>query len=149
MRRITFVLSTILLGLIFVQCDRDRQMGNQHMEMGDQQMEQMMQNPEMRRGMMQRMAENPDMRREMMSQMRAGMGQMDQDAMLDHMQSMMEDPEQRQRMLSHVQQMQEMLENEEFDREQMRQMMEGSPMMGMHMRCMQMMQGPGSEQSQD
>jgi hypothetical protein len=124
-------------------------MGDQQMGMGNQQMEQMMQKPEMRRAMMQRMAENPQMRREMMNQMRAGMGQMDQDAMLDHMQSMMEDPEQRQQMLSHVQKMQEILENEEFDREQMRQMMQSAPVMGMHMRCMQMMQGPGFEQTQD
>lgn len=149
MRQITFVLSTILLALLFVQCDRDRQMGDQQMGMGDQQMQQMMQKPEMRRAMMQRMAENPEIRREMMNQMRAGMGQMDQDAMLDHMQSIMEDPEQRQQMLSHIHQMQEMLENEEFDREQMRQMMENAPVMGMHMRCMQTMQGPGFEQGQD
>ena len=32
-----------------------------------------------------------------------------------------------------------MMENGEFDREQMREMMEQSPMMGMHMNCMQMM----------
>jgi len=149
MRHITFILSTILLALLFVQCDRDRQMGNQQLGMGDQQMEQMMQNPEMRRGMMQQMASNPEMREEMMARMRSEMGQMSQDAMLDHMQSMMKDPEQRQRMLSHVQKMQVMLENEEFDRDQMRQVMENSPMMGMHMRCMQMMQGPGIEQGQE
>jgi len=32
-----------------------------------------------------------------------------------------------------------MMENEEFDREQMREMMQQSPMMGMQMNCMQMM----------
>ena len=136
MRLITLILSTILLGSIFIQCDRDRQMGYRQMgdhQMGDQQMEQMVKNPEMRRGMIQRMAENPEMRREMMTQMRTRMGQMDQEAMLDQIQTMMENPQQRQRMLSHMQQMQEMLENEEFDRDQMRQMMEDSPMMGMHM----------------
>jgi len=34
--------------------------------------------------------------------------------------------------------MQTMLENDEFDRDQMRQMMQDSPMMKMHMQCMQM-----------
>lgn len=147
MRLITFILFTILFGLIFVQCDSDRRMGDH--QTGEQQMEQMIQNPEMRRGMMQRMAGNPEMRREMMNQMRSGMGQMDREEMLDHMQSMMEDPEHRQRMLSHMQRLQEMLQNEEFDREQMREMMEQSPMMGMHVRCMQMMQEPDSGQDQD
>ena len=51
--------------------------------------------------------------------------------------------------MTHMQQMQEMLDSGDFDREQMREMMGQSPMMGMHMRCMQMMQEPGSNQGQD
>lgn len=35
--------------------------------------------------------------------------------------------------------MMDMLDSDSFDREQMREMMEQSPMMGMHMNCMQMM----------
>lgn len=136
MRVFTLALTTVLIGLIFMACNRDTQMENH--QMSDQQMEQMMQNPEMRQGMMRRMANNPEMRSEMMAQMRSGMGQMDQEAMLDRMEEMMQNPERRQQMLAHVQAMQTMLENEEFDREQMRQMMQGSPMMRMQMQCMQM-----------
>jgi hypothetical protein len=147
MRSIVILLFTVLTGMALIQCDRDTRMENH--QMGDQQMQQMMQNPEMRRGMMQRMTSNPEMRREIMNQMRSGMGQMNREEMLDRMQAMMEDPERKEQMLAHLQNMQAMLENETFDREQMRQMMDKSPMMGMHMQCMQMMQEPGSDQSQD
>lgn len=136
MRVLITILTTILLSTLFVQCDRNPQMGDQ--QINEQQMEQMMQNPQMRQGMMQRMANDSMMRREMMAQMRSGMGQMNQEAMLDRMETMMQNPEQRQRMLAHVENLQRMLENEEFDRNQMRQMMEESPMMRMHMQCMQM-----------
>lgn len=136
MKSYTTVLITILLVSTFAACDRDTQMENQ--QMSDQQMEQMMQNPEMRQGMMQRMASDPALRSEMMTQMRSGMGQMDQEAMLDRMETMMQNPELRKKMLAHIQTIQTMLETEEFDRDQMRQMMNESPMMGMHMQCMQM-----------
>ena len=136
MRVYTLVLTMILVGSIFSACNRDTQMENN--QMSDQQIEQMMQNPEMRQGMMQRMTSDPAMRSEMMAQMRSGMGQMDQEAMLDRMETMFQDPEHRQQMIAHMQNMQTMLENEEFDRDQMRRMMEDSPMMRMHMQCMQM-----------
>ena len=138
MRFTIYLLFTVIASMTLIQCDRDTRMGNH--QMSDQQMEQMMQNPDMRQSMMQRMTSNPEMRQEMMNQMRSGMGQLNQDEMLDHMQAMMEDPERREQMLTHVQNMQEMLENETFDREKMRQMMQSSPMMGMRMQCMQMMQ---------
>ena len=136
MRVFTTIVTAILLSAIFVQCDRNPKMGNQ--QMNEQQMQQMMQNPDMRQGMMQRMASDSMMRREMMAQMRSGMGQMDQEAMLDRMETMMQNPERRQQMRIHMQNMLRMLENEEFDRDQMRQMMEESPMMRMHMQFMQM-----------
>lgn len=147
MRSLILIISSILLTFTFIQCDRDSHMGSN--QMGDQQMNRMMQNPEIRRGMMQRMANDPDMRREMMRQVRSGMGQMDQEAMLDRMEAMMQDPERKERMLTRVQNMQEMLEKDEFDREEMRNMMEQSPMMGMQMRCVQMMEEPGSGDNQE
>lgn len=133
----TIIISFILFGFLFVQCDRDRRMRSH--QMNGQQMEQLMQNPEVRQKIMQRMADNPEMRREMMNHMRSGMTQLDQESMMANMISMMEDPEHRQQMVSHMQKMQSMLEQEEFDPAEMKRMMQESDMMQIHMQCMQMM----------
>lgn len=161
MRLTIYLLLAVITGLVMVQCDRNTQMGNH--QMNDEQMGQMMQNPqnrqammgrlmqnpEARRAMMGQMAENPEMRQEMMGQMRSSMMNMDQDEILDRMEQMFSNPERRQQIAAQMKQIQEMLESGEFDREQMREMMGQSPMMGIQMRCMQMMQEPDSNQEQD
>ena len=159
---------TLLLSLplIFVQCNQTQDGERPHM-MGDEQMGQMMDNPEQRQAimaqmmqnpeqrqammtqmmqnqeqrqaMMSQMMQNPEMRHEFMNRMNSSMMEEDHDLILDRMEMMMNDPERREQIKAHMQQMMAMLENGEFDREQMREMMDQSPMMGMHMNCMQMM----------
>jgi len=63
----------------------------------------------------------------------------DHGIMLDRMEEMMNDPARIEQMKAYMQQMIAMMENGEFDREQMREIMEQSPMMGMQMNCIQMM----------
>jgi hypothetical protein len=148
------VLFMLLLSFpfIFAQCNHSQDGERQHMvgegQMGQMMdnpeqrqaiMSQMMQNSEQRQAMMAQMAENPEMRNEFMSHMHSYMVNGNHDMMLDRMETVMNDPDRREQMKSHMQQMLDMMENEEFDREQMREMMEQSPMMGMHMNCMQMM----------
>ena len=139
MRLTFYLLIAIVTGMSLIQCDRDSQMENHHMN--DEQMGQMMQNPEARKAMMTQMAQDPEMRQEMMRQMRSSMMNMDQDQMLDHMEQVMNDAERRQQMISHMTQMVEILESGEFNREEMKQMMNESPMAGMNMRCMMMGEG--------
>ena len=145
---------TLLLSLplFFVQCNQTQDGERSHM-MGDEQMgqmmdnpeqrqaimAQMMQNPEQRQAMMSQMMQNPEMRHAFMNRMNSSMMEEDHDLILDRMEMMMNDPERREQIKAHMQQMMAMLENGEFDREQMREMMDQSPMMGMHMNCMQMM----------
>jgi len=158
----SYILLFLALPLFLTQCHQTNNDGHDQMMGGDQMsmmmenqeqrqamMGRMMQNPEARRAMMGQMAQNPEMRQEMMRQMRSSMMSMDQDEMLDRMEQMLSDPERRQQMITHMQQMQKMLDSGDFDREQIREMMRQSPMMGMHMRCMQMMQEPGLNQDQD
>jgi hypothetical protein len=146
------IVFTLLLSLPFIlaQCmqdsDRNQMMDERQMsqmmqnpEQRQAMMNQMMQNPEQRQAMMSQMADNPEMRRQMMQQMRSSMMSGDRDMMLDRMEAMMNDPEQREQMKVHLQQMLAMMENGDFDRNKMREMMEESPMMGMHLNCMQMM----------
>jgi len=132
MRLTIYLLFVVITGLATVQCDRNAQMENR--QMNEEQMGQMMQNPQNHQAMM--------------GQMRSSMMNMDQDEMLDRMEQMFSNPVRRQRMAAQMKQMQEMLESGEFDREKMREMMGQSPMMVMQMRCMQMMQEPGSNQEQ-
>jgi len=148
------VLFMLLLSLPFIlaQCNHSQDEERDHM-MDNQQVGQMMNNPEQRQAMtgqmmqnrehrqemMSQMAEDTEMRHEFMSQMHSSMMNENHDMMLDRMETMMNDPEHREQMKTHIQQMLAMMENEEFDREQMREMMQQSPMMGMHMNCMQMM----------
>ena len=148
------VLFTLLLSLPFIlaQCNHSQDEERDHM-MDNQQVGQMMNNPEQRQAMrtqmmqnrehrqemMSQMAGNPEMRQEYMSQMHSSIMNENHDMMLDRMETMMNDPEHREQMKSHIQQMLAMMENGEYDREQMREMMEQSPMMKMHMNCMQMM----------
>lgn len=150
-RTIIFIL-LLSLPFILAQCSQHQDGERQHM-MSDQPMEQMMDNPEQRRAIMTQMMNNPEqrqammtqmmqnqeMRHDFMNQMNSSMMNEDHDMMLDRMEIMMNDPEQRDQMKSHLQQMLAMIENGEFNREQMREMMDQSPMMGMHMNCMQMM----------
>ena len=148
------VIFTLLLSLplILAQCNHSQDGERHHMMNEDQMsqimqnpeqrqamMNQMMQNPEQRETMMAQMAENPEMRQQMMQQMHSSMMSGEQDMVLDRMEEMLNDPDQREQMKAHMQQMMAMMENGEFDREQMREMMDQSPMMGMHMNCMQMM----------
>ena len=131
---------TLLLSipLILAQCNHSEN-GDRHHMTGDEQISQMMQSPEQRQAMMNHMTENPEMHHELMTHMHSSMMSQNHDHMLNRMETMMNDPEQREQMKSHMQQMMEMMESGEFDREQMREMMEQSPMIGMHMNCMQMM----------
>ena len=148
------VLFMLLLSFpfIFAQCNHSQDGERQHMvgegQMGQMMdnpeqrqaiMSQMMQNSEQRQAMMAQMAENPEMRNEFMSHMHSTMMSGNHDQMLDRMEAMMNDPEQRDQMRAHMQRMMEMLDSDEFDRDQIREMMRQSPMMGMHMNCMQMM----------
>ncbi len=150
-KTITFLL-LLSLPLILAQCNQSQD-GERHHMMDERQMSQMMQNPEQmqammnqmmqnpdhRQAMMTQMAENPEMRQQMMQRMHSSMMNGDRDMMLDRMEEMMNEPEQRNQMISHMQQMIAMMENGDFDRDQMREMVEQSPMMGMHMNCIQMM----------
>lgn len=146
---LTLILS---LPLILAQCnqsqdeERDHMMDNQqvgqmmnNLEQREAIMTQMMQNPEHRQTLMMQMAENPDMRNEFMTQLNASMMNEDHETMLDRMEAMMNNPEQREQLRAQMQSMMEMLDSDAFDRDQMREMMEQSPMMGMQMNCMQMM----------
>ena len=149
------IIFTLLLSLPFIlaQCNQNHD-GERPNMMGDWQMgqmmdnpeqrqaimAQMMNNPEQRQAMMNQMIQNPEMRHEYMSQMNSSMMNGDHEMMLDRMEIMMNDPERREQMKSHMQQMMAMMENGEFDREQMREMMEQSPMMGMQMNNMHMME---------
>ena len=130
---------TLLLSfpLILAQCNHSQDVERQHM-MGEDQMGQI-NNPEQRQAMMTQMAQNPEMRNEFMSHMYSSMMSGNHEMMLDRMETMMNDPEQREQMKAQMQQMMAIMENDEFDRGHMREMMEQSPMMGMHMNCMQMM----------
>jgi len=147
------VLLILLLSLPFIlaQCDRsqnearDRMMDNQQVgqmmnspEQRQTMTNQMMQNREHRQEMMSQMAEDTEMRHEFMAQMHSSMMDGNHDKMLDRMETMMDDPDHREQMKAHMQQMLAMMETEEFDREQMRSMMDQSPMMGNQMNCMQM-----------
>ncbi|REL39031.1 hypothetical protein DYD21_03485 [Rhodohalobacter sp. SW132] len=148
------VLFMLLLSLPFIlaQCNHSQDEERDHM-MDNQQVGQMMNNPEQRQAMttqmmqnrehrqemMRQMAEDTEMRHEFMNQMHSSMMNENHDMMLDRVETMMNDPEQREQMKTHMQQMLAMMENEEFDREQMRVMMEQSPVMGKQMNCMQMM----------
>ena len=148
------VLFTLLLSLtfIFAQCTHSQDEERDHM-MDNQQVGQMMNNPEQRQAMrtqmmqnrehrqeiMSQMAGNPEMRQEYMSQMHSSFMKENHDMMLDRMETMMNDPEHREQMKSHMQQILAMMDNGEYDREHMREMMEQSPMMKMHMNCMQIM----------
>ena len=148
------VLFTLLLSLPFIlaQCNHSQDEERDHM-MDNQQIGQMMNNPEQRQAMrtqmmqnrehrqeiISQMAGNPEMRQEYMSQMHSSIMKENYEMMLDRMETMMNDPEHREQMKSHMQQMLAMMDNGEYDREHMREMMEQSPMMKMHMNCMQIM----------
>ena len=137
--RKTFIYTLLLsLPLIFAQCNEPIDEDRQHM-MGDQQTGQMMNNPEQRQAIMSQMAANPEMRAEFMNHMQSSMMNGESEMMLDRMETMMNDPEHREQMITHRQQMIAMMESDNFDREQMREMMQQSPMMSMHMNYMQMM----------
>jgi hypothetical protein len=144
---------TLLLSLplILVQCNQSESGERQQHMMSEGQMSQMMQNPEQRQvmmsqvmqnpeqrqAMMAQMVQNPEMRSEFMSQMNSSMMNEDHDMMLDRMEAMMNNPEQREQIRAQMQRMMNVLDNDTFDREQMREMMNDSPMMAMHMNCIQ------------
>ena len=133
-----FIFTLLLsLPLILAQCNHSQD-GEPHHMMGEDQMG-LMNNPEQRQAMMTQMAQNPEMRNEFMGHMHSSMMSGNHEMMLDRMETMMNDPEQREQMKAQMQQMMAIMENDEFDRGHMREMMEQSPMMGMHMNCMQMM----------
>lgn len=152
MKKMTIVPILLAASFLLVQCNQtqdetpqhminDRQMG-QMMDNPEQQraiMNQMMQNADQRQELMAQMAENPEMRTEFMGHMQSGMMNADHDQMLDRMEAIMNNPEQRDRMRTQMQRMMEVLESDTLDRDQMREMLNQSPMMGMHMNCMQMM----------
>jgi hypothetical protein len=150
MNRSTIIASALLISLIFLSCERpsqdndhmmnDEQMGQMMQDSQNRQamMSQMMQNPESRQAMMARMAQDPEMRMEMMQQMQSRMGEMDQSQMMDRMEIIMNDSAQRRHMISHMQQILQVLEEGDLNREQMEQMMENSPMAALQIRCMMM-----------
>jgi hypothetical protein len=70
--------------------------------------------------------------------MNSSMMNEDHDMMLDRMEAMMNNPEQREQIRAQMQRMMDLLDSDTFDRDQMREMMRESPMMGMHMNCIQM-----------
>lgn len=131
---------TLLLSLplILVQCNQSENGERQQHMMSDGQMSEMMQNPEQRQALMTQMAQNPEMRSEFMSHMNSSMMNEDHEMMLDRMETMMNNPEQREQIRDHMQRMMDLLDSDTFDRDQMREMMRESPMMGMHMNCIQM-----------
>ena len=134
-----FIFTLLLsLPLILAQCNHSQD-GERHHMMDEDQMSQMMENPEQRQAIMTHMAQNPQMRNVFMSHMHASLTSDDHEIALNQMEAMMNNPEQREKMKAHMQQMMDMMESDEFDREQMREIMEQSPMMGMHMNCVQMM----------
>lgn len=152
MKKITIVLILLAASFSLVQCSQTQDETPQHM-MNDRQMGQMMDNPEQRRAitsqmmqnteqrqeMMAQMAEDPEMRAEFMGHMQSGMMNAGHDQMLDRMEAIMNNPEQRERMITQMQRMMEVMESDTLDRDQMREMLNQSPMMGIQMNCMQMM----------
>lgn len=152
MKKITIVSLLLATSFLLVQCSQTQDDEQQHM-MNEGQMGQMMENPEQRRAimtqmmqnteqrqeMMARMAENPEMRAEFMGHMQSGMMNANHDQMLDRMEAIMNNPEQRDSMRTQMQRMMEILESDSLNRDQMREMLNQSPMMGMHMNCMHMM----------
>lgn len=103
-----------------------------------QQMMEMMQDSTMRSMMIDHMAENPEMRQQMMQRMMKSL-RMNQSAMMGNMNNMRNNPETKERMQEHVNMMQTMLDEGEMNQSKMLEMMQDSPMMQMHMQCMQMM----------
>ena len=152
MKNLKAVAVLLFTSFLLVQCNQTQDNDRRHMtdegqtsqmmqdsEQRRAMMSQMMQDSEQRRAMMAQMAENPEMRNEFMSHMNSAMMRDGHDQTLDRMETMMNDPGQREQMRAYMQRMMEMMESETFDREQMREMIERSPMVGMHMNCMQMM----------
>jgi hypothetical protein len=115
-----------------------------NMEQKEHQMMEMMQDSTMRSMMMDHMAENPEMRKQMMQRMMRS-GEMNHSVMMGNMQNMMNNPEMKERMQEHLQMMQSMLNEGEMNHSKMMDMMQESPMMEMHMQCMQMMQSSEKE----
>ena len=151
MKKILPVLSLLIASFLLVQCSQVQDDPQQHM-MSEGQMGQMMQNPEQRQAFLTRMmqnsehrhammaqiAANPDMRADFMNHMQTSMMNTNQDQMIDRMESIMNNPEQRDLMRTQMQNMLEVLDSDTLDHDQMRQMLDQSPMMGMSMSCMQM-----------
>ena len=151
MKTMATVTILFLASLLLVQCNRAQDDPQGHMMSGDQMgqmmenpdqrraiMTQMMENPEQRQAMMAQMAENPEMRTEFMSHMQTNMMNDNHDQMLDRMEAIMNNPEQRDRMRTQMQNMMQVLESDSLNRDQMREMLNQSPLMGMQMNCMQM-----------
>jgi hypothetical protein len=143
------VLVIIITGLFLLSCTGE-QTHQQHMS--DEQMTEMLGNPEMRGVVMQRIYENPEMRREMMQHMMSDTGsrhdmmqhimadssQMDRQAMGDRKRSMMQDPDHRAEMAEHMRSMLSVLEQDPFVAEEMERMMQESDMMRMHIKCLEL-----------
>ena len=157
------VLAIVIPGFFLLSCTGEQ---THHQQMNDEQMTEMLGNPEMRGVVMQRMNENPEMRREMirhmmydsgsrqemmqhmmsdagsrqelMQHMMADSLQMGRQAMGDRMQSMMQDPDQRAEMAEHMRSMLSVLEQDPFDAEELERMMQESDMMRMHMMCLEL-----------
>lgn len=143
------ILAIVIPGLFLLSCTGEQ---THQQQMNDEQMTEMLGNPEMRGVVMQRMNENPEMRREMIRHMMSDSGsrqemmqhmmadslQMGGQAMGDRMQSMMQDPDQRAEMAEHMRSMLSVLEQDPFDAEELERMMQESDMMRMHMMCLEL-----------
>jgi hypothetical protein len=160
---ISLILTMVIPGLFLFSCTGEQA---HHQQMNDEQMTEMIGNPEMRGVVMQRMYENPEMRREMirnmmsdsgsrrdmmqhmvsdstfrhdmMQHMMADSSYMDRQAMGDRLQSKMQDPGHRAEMAEQMRDMLSILEQDPFDAEELKRMMQESDMMRMHMMCLEL-----------
>jgi hypothetical protein len=143
------ILAIVITGLFLLSCTGEQ---THHQQMNDEQMTEMLGNPDVRGVVMQRMYEIPEMRREMirhmmsdsgsrqemMQHMKADSLQMGRQAMGDRMKSMMQDPDHRAEMAEHMREMLSVLEQDPFDAEELERMMQESDMMRMHMMCLEL-----------
>jgi hypothetical protein len=157
------ILAIVIPGLFLLSCTGEQ---THHQQMNEEQMTEMLGDPEMRGVVMQRMYENPEMRREMIRHMMSDSGsrqdmmqhmmsdsgsrhemmqhmmadslQMGRQGMGDRMQSMMQDAGRRAEMAEHMRSMLSVLEQDPFDAEELERMMQDSDMMRMHMMCLEL-----------
>lgn len=157
------ILTIVIPGLFLLSCTGEQ---THHQQMNDEQMTEILGNPEMRGVVMQRMYENPETRLEMIRHMMSDSGsrqdmmqhmmadpglryemmqhimadslQMGNQAMGNRIQSMMQVPGRRAEMAEHLRSMLSVMEQDAFDAEELERMMQESDMMRMHMVCLEL-----------